>query len=147
VVHRVLSTKEVAPETAGIARRAPVGQLWKAEHQMTSVSPLASRRDLLAGLAGLSVTALGGLGAPPAHAAAAFGPGLKSRKAWHSGSSISDYGAFESFRGRRLDTITCWCQHENWSEVVALKGGFTTASGSGARISCGIAPLPRSHPG
>ena len=83
-----------------------------------------SRRDVLAGLTGLSAAAIGGLGARPARAAAAaFGTGTRSRLPWHSGCTISKHADFAAYRGRAIETITTWCPHNNWSEIVGLKGG------------------------
>ena len=79
----------------------------------------------------------------PAEAAA----GTRSGLAWRSGASINNYADFTVYRGRALDTITCWCPHSNWTELTSLKGGFSTARNSGARVSCAIALLPKSHDG
>ncbi len=112
---------------------------------MHSNSPNPSRRQVLAGLAGMSAAAVGGLGAAPAQAAAAFGPGLKSGKAWHSGCTISKYKEWGIYRGRSIDTITTWCPWQTWSDITGMKGGFRTAKGSGARISLALPALPASH--
>ncbi|MGD9868503.1 MAG: hypothetical protein AB7I59_12570 [Geminicoccaceae bacterium] len=112
---------------------------------MIDISPLSSRRDLLTGLIGGSLALGAGTLGFAAPAAAAAGP--RSGRSWHTGASINEHSKFAAFRGRPLDTITCWCQHDNWSQVVGLKGGFVTAKKSGARVSLAIAPLPRSHDG
>ena len=114
---------------------------------MNNCTTAASRREILAGIAGMSVAAVGGIGAAPAQAAAALGPGLKSTKEWHSGCTINKYSEFGLYRGHPIDTITTWCPHNDWSEIMGLKGGFRTAKGSGARISLALAALPRSHSG
>ena len=75
---------------------------------MNNCTTAASRREILAGIAGMSV-AMGGIGAAPAQAAAALGPGLKSTKEWHSGCTINKYSEFGLYRGHPIDTITTWC--------------------------------------
>lgn len=109
---------------------------------MIDQSSHSNRRDLLTGLIGSSLALGAGTLGFVAPASAAVGP--RSGRAWHTGASIDQYASFARFRGRPLDTITCWCQHENWSEIVGLKGGFVTARQSGARVSLAIAPLPKS---
>jgi hypothetical protein len=114
---------------------------------MTDPNSLPNRRNLLTSLIGGSLA----LGAGsyglllPSTVAAAVGP--RSGRSWHTGASIDDHASFASIRRRPLDTITCWCQHDTWSQVVGLKGGFVTAKKSGARVSLAVAPLPRSHDG
>jgi hypothetical protein len=106
-----------------------------------------SRRSILTGVAGCGMALASGLAAPPAAEARTFGAGARSGMPWNSGCSIGGWQTFQSFRGRSLDTITTWCQHNTWNEIVALKGGFLTARRSGARVAVSIAPLPRSHDG
>lgn len=103
-----------------------------------------SRREAVLGIAAAGTMALP---KPAMAAAAAFGRGPRSGLGWHSGCSIGKYADFAAYRGRPLDTITCWCPLTNWSEVVSLKAGFSTAKSSGARISTAIAPLPSTHDG
>ncbi|MGD9509741.1 MAG: hypothetical protein AB7X49_14450, partial [Geminicoccaceae bacterium] len=74
----------------------------------------------------------------PARAALGAGPGPRSGFFWSTGASINNYKGFTTYRGRSLDTITCWCPHNTWTEVVSLKGGFVTARKSGSRVSCAI---------
>lgn len=114
---------------------------------MDHTSPHPSRRDVLAGIAGLSLAVGGGLGDKPAQAAAAFGTGSRSKMSWHSGCAISRHADFAAYRGRAIDTITTWCPHDTWTDIVSLKGGFATARRSGARISLALPALPRSHNG
>jgi hypothetical protein len=52
-----------------------------------------------------------------------------------------------SYRGRSIDTITTWCPHSTWADITGLKGGFSTARNSGARISVALPALPHSHSG
>lgn len=83
----------------------------------------------------------------PARAALGAGPGPRSGLYWSTGASITNYKGFTTYRGRSLDTITCWCPHNTWTEITSLKGGFVTAKRSGSRVSCAIAMLPKSHDG
>lgn len=115
-------------------------------------SPTYARRSVLQQLAGGA--ALMGTGAgllpeqlSPVTPAQAIGTGVRSGLVWNTGASITNYKAFTSYRGRPLDTITCWCPHNTWDEIVSLKGGFVTARQSGARVSCAIGMLPKSHDG
>ena len=114
---------------------------------MNHTSPNPSRREVLAGLAGLSLTALGALRTRPAQAAAAFGAGGRSKLSWHSGCAISKHADFAAYRGRPIDTITTWCPWQTWSDITGFKGGFRTAKSSGARISLALPALPASHSG
>lgn len=114
---------------------------------MNDINCTASRRDLLVGLAGTSVAVAGGLGTKAAQAAgpAAFGGGLMSGLPWHSGCSLGGISAFETYRTRRADTCTIWCQRNTWNDVISFKGGFSTAKKLPGRISLAIAPLPNTH--
>ena len=106
---------------------------------MTDPSSLPNRRNMLTSLIGGSLAVgAGSYGLLlPSTVAAAAGP--RSGRSWHTGASIDDHASFASFRSRPLDTITCWCQHDTWSQVVGLKGGFVTAKKSGARVWLGRA--------
>lgn len=117
---------------------------------MAEVTPLTLARrgalqQLVGGVAmlGAGTALLPDSLAPITPAQAAVG--ARSGMSWQSGSSINQYSAFATYRGRQIDTITCWCPHATWSDIVSLKGGFTTARGSGARVCCAMRLLPRSH--
>lgn len=107
------------------------------------VRATSSRRDLLRSVVGASL--LGGM--PLAISTAEAATGVRSGIAWQSGAGIGGYAAFASYRGRLLDTITCWCPSDTWTDVISFKGGFTTARKSRSRVSCAIVPLPKSHDG
>lgn len=110
---------------------------------MNDSSIASSRRSFLAGLAGTSVAIAGGLGVPQAQAAgSAFGSGALSGLPWHSGCGGSGIATFESYRRRKADCYTIWCQRDSWSDIVSLKGGFSTVKKLPGRISLAIAPLP-----
>ncbi len=108
---------------------------------MDDQTNFASRRSFLAGLAGASVAAVGGLDMIPAAEAA---EGSLSGLRWPSGCGAQDWAAFEKYRSRRADTITCWGGRRTWSAVVQMPGGFRSVSRS-ARISLGLALLPDTH--
>lgn len=117
--------------------------------------PTSSRRDALQQLVGSAALLGAGTALLPerlsaitsAQAAVGVGPGPRSGLFWSTGASISDYRGFTTYRGRSLDTITCWCPHDTWTDIVSLKGGFVTARKSGSRVSCAIGMLPKSHDG
>jgi hypothetical protein len=114
---------------------------------MDSTAPTASRRWFVTALASVPLVLGAGHSRTAQAAPRAFGTGTRSGLSWHSGSSISQWSQFETYRGRKIDTISCWCQHDTWDQLAALKGGFTTAKKSPARVSVAIAPLPKSHDG
>jgi hypothetical protein len=114
------------------------------------IPPTLSRRGALQQLAGGA--ALIGAGTAvlpeslsPIGSARAAMAGARSGMSWQSGASISQYAAFASYRGRQIDTITAWCPHATWTDITALKGGFSTARKSGARVCCAMRLLPLSH--
>ena len=101
----------------------------------------SSRRDLLHQMAGGA--ALVGAGAMLAPAAQAAGP--RSGLLWSSGATINQWSAFATWRKRPLDIITCWVIHDTWADIAGIKGGFSTAKNSGARVSCAIPPSSPNH--
>lgn len=110
---------------------------------MNDGSSTLSRRGFLAGSAGASLAVAGGIGVPKAEAAGmAFGPGPLSGLPWHSGCGITGFSTFESYRGRRADSYTIWCQRDTWSDIVSFKGGFNVIKKLPGRVSMAIAPLP-----
>jgi hypothetical protein len=100
----------------------------------------SSRRDVLHQLAGGA--ALVGSGAMLAPAAqAATGP--RSGLLWSSGATINQWSAFATWRKRPLDTITCWVIHNTWADIAGIRGGFSTAKNSGARVFLRDPPTPQ----
>ena len=104
----------------------------------------SSRRDVLHQRAGgAALVGSGAMLAPAAQAAA----GPRSGLLWSSGATINQWSTFATWRKRPLDTITCWVIHNTWTDIASIKGGFSTARNSGARVSCAIRLLPKSHDG
>jgi Glycosyl hydrolase family 26 len=107
-----------------------------------------TRRDLLAGMAGTSITAMVGLAARPVEAGTPnFGRGPLSGMPWHSGCGLGGITDFERFRGRKADLYTIWGAYKTWGDVPNLSGGFSAVKNMPGRISLAIAMLPASQSG
>src|SRR5690349_6687084 len=98
----------------------------------------ASRRHFLGSVARASFVAAAGIDVPLAEAA-----GSLSGLSWPSGCGSADFQAFERYRDRKVDCVTCWGRRKNWSEAVQVPSGIMRSTS--ARISLGLAVLPDSQ--
>lgn len=96
----------------------------------------ASRRNFLAGVGATSLAVGTGLGIPEAEASL-------SGLGWASGCGSSGVAEFERYRGRKVDTVTCWCPRGSWSSMVQVP--YSLMRSSPARFSIGMAVLPDTH--
>jgi hypothetical protein len=99
---------------------------------------LPSRRGFLAGLAGTSLAAVTSMGATEADAA-----GPRSGLPWASGCGSTGFAEFERYRGRNVDTITCWGRRRSWGDAVRVPTRLMNSTS--AQISLGLAVLPDTH--
>ena len=104
---------------------------------------MTSRREIVAGLAGMTV-ALVGTGAATTRAAGApFGPGLRSGLPWHSGCSGPGADALAIYRNRPLDTLTTWTKFDTWTDIIGVHSGWKNLKKRPERLSVGMAMLPK----